>query len=184
MTPQTPQTPHRNDHGFSFVQLIGDTLDELSRRVTRRSPVDPTPDIPAAKGRTRGVGGRTGGVGANEILARADDTTETPSPAPADPAGGGHKIRVMSFPPDVVDRVNKSSLNRADLLLIAADRFGDQLQHIPRRKTKGRARFVVSLNDEEHARLQRIAKRRGWHLSPTAATLLDLYLTEIEQNMQ
>ena len=90
----------------------------------------------------------------------------------------------MSIPPDIFDRVTKSNMNRADLLLIAADRYSDQLQHIARRNIKGRARFVVSLNDGEHARVLRIAKRRGWPLSPTAAALLDLYFTENERNAQ
>ena len=144
--------------------------------------MDPTPDTPAAKHRDRGLGGRGRVVGANEILA---GDTVTPAATYAVPTGGLKRSgRVMSIPPDIVDRVTRSGMYRADLLLIAANRYGDQLQHIVRLNIKGRVRFVVSLNDDEHARLLRIAKRRGWSLSATAAALLDLYFIEHEQHTQ
>ena len=164
----------------------GDTPEQLSGHSSPPAPVDPTPDTPAAE--HRGFAGRV--VGANEILARgaaphAATHAATHAAPHAAPTGDLKRTgRVMSVPPDIVDRVAKSNLNRTDLLLIAVYRYGDQLQHIPRRKTRGRVRFVVSLNDEEHARLLRIAKRRGWPLSPTAAALLHLYFTDNEQNTQ
>ena len=138
--------------------------------------MDPAPDTPAAE--HRGFAGRV--RGANEVLARG---FAIPAATHAAPAGGLKRTgRVMSIPPDIVDRVTKSNLNRTDLLLVAAYRYGDQLQHIPRRNIRGRVRFVVSLNDKEHARLLRIAERCGWRLSPTVAALLYLYFTDNEQN--
>ena len=86
----------------------------------------------------------------------------------------------MSVPHDIIERVNDSRINRADLILLAADRYADHLQQTPRYNIPGRGRFCVRLNDAEHSRLLRIAKRRGWPLSPTVAALLDIYLTEIE----
>ena len=140
--------------------------------------MDPTPATPAAE--PRGLAGRV--RGSNEILGRG---FATPAATHAAATGDLKRTgRAMSIPPDIVDRVTKSNLNRTDLLLIAAHRYGDQLQHIPRRNIEGRVRFVVSLNDKEHARLLRIAERRGWPLSPTAATLLDLYFTDNKQNTQ
>ena len=90
-------------------------------------------------------------------------------------------MRVMTIPKDTLARAKKSGVYKVDLILIAANRYGHQIQDTPRRQVAGRGRFVVGLSDDEHARLQRIAKRRGWPLSPTAAALLELYLNELDE---
>ena len=89
-------------------------------------------------------------------------------------------MRVMTIPKDTLARAKKSGVYKVDLILIAANRYGHQIQDVPRRQVAGRGRFVVCLSDDEHPRLRRIAKRRGWPLSPTAAALLNLYLTDLE----
>ena len=113
-----------------------------------------------------------------DIVAGEPDTAPT---SPDDtPRNTKRKTRSMSVPRDIIERVKDSRINRTDLILLAADHYGDQIQHTPRYNTPGRDLFRVRLNDAEHSRLLRIADRRGWPLSPTVVVLLDLYLTEIE----
>lgn len=106
--------------------------------------------------------------------------TPEPRSTTEPPTDTKRKIRTMSIPHDIIERVNQTHSRRADIILLAADRYADHIQHIPRHNTTGRGRFCVRLNDTEHGRLLRIAKRRGWPLSPTVAALLDFYLTELE----
>ena len=73
-----------------------------------------------------------------------------------------------------------TALKRTDLILMAAERYGDQIQHTPRHNLPGRTTIFVRLTDAEHSRLQRIAKRRHWSVSSTVSALLEPYLTEIE----
>ena len=132
-----------------------------------------TPPTPAANDRGLNRGGI---VGANAILASGRAPTPTPTPT-----NSKRRARTLTIPHDTFARIEKSHMNRADLLLTAASRHGHQLQNTLRRQTPGRVRFCVSLNDEEHSRLQRIAQRRGWPLSPTAVVLIELYLDELDQ---
>ena len=139
-------------------------------------PPDPA-DPPEPKRDERGLGGRGRFRGASEILAGEPGTTPTQSRAPDDTKRKG---RAFSLHPDIVKRMQDTALKRADLILMAAERYGDQVQHIPRHNLPGRTTIVVRLTDAEHSRLQRIAKRRHWSLSSTVSALLELYLTEIE----
>ena len=137
----------------------------------------PEPDTTTAVRRDGGLRGRGRVVGASEILAPSAPPPEEPADTPTD---SRRKMRVMTIPKDTLTRVRKSGVYKVDLILIAASRYGHHIQETPRRQVSGRGRFVVCLSDEEHARLRRIAKRRGWPLSPTVDTLLNLYLSDIE----
>ena len=86
----------------------------------------------------------------------------------------------MTLHPDLITRINKRGMKPAELILLAAERYGDELKHRARHIPEGHVRFTVRLNDNEHQILTTIAQRRGWPLSPTVAVLVDLYLTEIE----
>ena len=64
---------------------------------------------------------------------------------------------------------------------VAIMRYAHVMPETTRRKIRGRVRLCVSLNDEEYARLVRIAQRQAWPISSTAAALLELYLDEIDE---
>ena len=64
---------------------------------------------------------------------------------------------------------------------VAIMRYAHVMPETTRRKIRGRVRLCVSLNDEEYARLVRIAQRQAWPISSTAAALLELYLDELDQ---
>ena len=151
-------------------------------RAAPTAPSDTFADTPSTKQRSRGLGRRGNIVGHSDIVAGKPYTRTPTNTADTTATSPKRRPRSLTIPPDTAARVEASQMHRADLLLIAADRYADQLQQTPRRKTAGRVRFCVSLNDEEHARLLRIAKRRGWGLSATASALLKLYLAELEEN--
>ena len=138
------------------------------------APADPSPG--AADYNQRGLGGRGRIVGHREIVARATTTPTGPEPAPST----HRKSRSMTLPPDLIDRITESGMKPAELILRAAKRYGDELQHTARYIPEGHVRFTVRLNDQEHDELTTIAQRRGWPVSSTVAVLLELYLTEIE----
>ena len=147
-------------------------------------PAEPDPGAPdtapATQHAERTLGGRGRVIGASEILRRAPATATGTNPAPKQRSK--RRPRGMSLPPDIAKRAKTSGLNRRDLILIAAKRHGDDLARIPRYNVAGRVNFQVRLDDDEHERLRRIARRRGWPLSPTVAALIDLYLTKIEDS--
>ena len=124
----------------------------------------------------RGLGNRGRVVGSNKILSSTPEAFNAKTRTTS-----RRRTRVLTIPPATFARLEKSGINRADLVLIAASRHAHQLQDTPRRRIRGRARLCVSLDDEEYSRLVRVAKRRGWRVSPTAAALIDLYLNELDQ---
>ena len=138
------------------------------------TPADPSPG--AADYNQRGLGGRGRIVGHSEIVARGPTTPTGPEPAPST----HRKSRSMTLHPDLITRIKKREMKPAELILLAAERYGDELKHRARHIPEGHVRFTVRLNDAEHQHLTTIAQRRGWPLSSTVAVLLDLYLTEIE----
>lgn len=143
-------------------------------RTSRAQPPQPPT---ASEFRERGLGGRGRVRGHSEIL--ASYTTVTPTgtqPAPS----ASRRTRVLTLRPDLVDRIRRSGMIPADLILIAAYRYAGHLQDMARSTIPGRVRFTVRLNDTEHQHLKEIAEKRGWPVSPTVAALLDLYLTEFE----
>jgi len=133
----------------------------------------PAPRDPAEEHLTRGLRGVTT---YGDIVA-GSTTTPTQSRAPDDTK---RKRRAFSLHPDIATRMRATALKRADLIVMAAERYGDQIQHTPRHDLPGRTVIVVRLTDAEHSRLQRIAKRRHWSVSSTVSALLDFYLAEIE----
>ena len=124
----------------------------------------------------RGLGDRGRVVGSNKILSSTPEAFNAKTRTTS-----RRRTRVLTIPPATFARLEKSGINRADLVLIAARRHAHQLQDIPRRRIRGRARLCVSLDDEEYSRLVRVAKRRGWRVSPTAAALIELYLNELDE---
>ena len=137
-------------------------------------PAQPdAPDTTADTQRDRSLGGR-GIRGHSSILA---GRATTPAPAPA---AAKRKARNFSLPTDIAERAINSRIHRRDLVLLAARNHADDLAAALRSSAKGRVQFQVRLNDDEHARLQRIARRRGWSLSAAVAVLIDFYLSEIE----
>ena len=140
-----------------------------SRRATPPEP----PPTPAAKN-DRGLNrGRI--VGSNATLTAAPDAAPTPPKSP-------RRTRALTVPPDTVARIEKSGLNRTDLMRVAIMRYAHVMPETARRKIQGRVRLCISLNDDEYSRLVRIAKRQAWPISPTAAALLELHLNEIEES--
>lgn len=138
------------------------------------TPTDPAAPSPAAADyNQRGLGGI---VGHSEIVARGTTTPTGPEPAPST----HRKSRSMTLPPELITRIKESGMKPAELILLAAERYGDELQHTFRYTPAGQVRFTVRLNDHEHDALTAIANRRGWPLSSTVAVLLDFYLTEID----
>lgn len=134
------------------------------------------PSAGAADYSRRGLGGRGRIVGHREIVARGPTSPTGPEPAPST----YRKSRSMTLHPDLITRIKESGMKPAELILRAANRYGDELKHTARYLPDGHVRFTVRLNDKEHQHLTTIAQRRGWPVSSTVAVLLDLYLTEIE----
>ena len=133
----------------------------------------PAPRDPAEEHLNRGLRGVTT---YGDIVA-GSTTTPTQSRAPEDTKRKG---RAFSLHPEIVKRMRATALKRVDLIVMAAERFGDQIQHTPRHSLPGRTTIVVRLTDAEHSRLQRIANKRQWSVSSTVSALLDFYLAEIE----
>ena len=141
-----------------------------SRRATPPEP----PPTPAAKN-DRGLN-RDGIIGSNATLTAAPDAAPAPTPAKSQ-----RRTRALTVPPDTVARIEKSGLNRTDLMRVAIMRYAHVMPETARRKIQGRVRLCISLNDDEYARLVRIAKRQAWPISPTAAALIELYLNELDE---
>ena len=139
-------------------------------------PAPTTPPAPrdrAAEHLTRGLRGVT----TYGDIVTGSTTTPTQSRAPDDTKRKG---RAFSLHPDIVTRMRATALKRADLIVMAAERYGDQIQHTPRHNLPGRTTIVVRLTDAEHSRLQKIAQKRDWTVSSTVSALLEPYLAEIE----
>ena len=141
---------------------------------TRHNP-RPTPTPTTAAQDDRGLN-RDGIVGSNRVLTSAPQTANTPTPT-----NPQRRTRALTIPPDTFARIEKSGVNRTDLMRVAIMRYAHVMPETTRRKIRGRVRLCVSLNDEEYARLVRIAQRQAWPISSTAAALLELYLDEIDQ---
>ena len=162
--PQTPAAPAAPD----TPTPASETAPQPRRRGT-------PPETEPALGE-RGLGDRGRVVGSNKILSSTPEAFNAKTRTTS-----RRRTRVLTIPPATFARLEKSGINRADLLLIAASRHAHQLQDTPRRRIRGRARLCVSLDDEEYSRLVRVAKRRGWRVSPTAAALIELYLDELDE---
>ena len=162
--PIDPQTPDAPD----TPTPASETEPQPRRRGT-------PPETEPALGE-RGLGDRGRVVGSNKILSSTPEAFNAKTRTTS-----RRRTRVLTIPPATFARLEKSGINRADLVLIAARRHAHQLQDIPRRRIRGRARLCVSLDDEEYSRLVRVAKRRGWRVSPTVAALIDLYLDELDE---
>ena len=166
---KTPPTdgPSPNEPPDSRTPATG----PASRRATPPEP----PPTPAAKNH-RSLN-RDGMIGANAILAATPDAAHRrPIPTKSQ-----RRTRSLPVPADIVARIEESGLNRTDLLLVAIMRYAHVMSGTTRRKVPGRVRLCVSLNDDEYARLVRIARRQAWPISATAAALLELYLNELDE---
>ena len=166
---KTPPTdrPSPNEPPDSRTPATGPS----SRRATPPEP----PPTPAAEN-SRGLN-RDGIVGSNATLAATPDAAPAPTPTKSQ-----RRTRSLTVPPDTVARIEKSGLNRTDLMRVAIMRYAHVMPETARRKIPGRVRLCISLNDEEYSRLVRIANRQAWPISPTAAALLELHLDEIEES--
>ena len=126
----------------------------------RNAPIDPqtpaAPDTPTPASETaphpprrgtppetepalaeRGLGNRGRVVGSNKILSSTPEAFNAKTRTTS-----RRRTRVLTIPPATFARLEKSGINRADLVLIAASR------HAHQRTIQGRDRLCVSLNDE------------------------------------
>ena len=139
-------------------------------------PPPPADTLATPQHRERGRGGRGRVVGHSEILS-GQHTAPTTAP---NPRNTKRKKRAFCLHPDLVTCIKASGMKRADLIVMAAERYADEIAHTPRNDLPGRQVIVVGLTDTEHRRLQRIAQRRAWSVSSSVSALLEFYLTEIE----